>query len=91
MHIFLFVAGVGWIAWSIPIFGLAKGGIHEVYGAIMLSFGVLFLGLAELLRRLKDIVPRVRADAVSQVPAHTAADDYWRPSQAAQDFINSGR
>lgn len=90
MHVVLFAAGVGWIAWSIPIFGLAKGGIHEVYGAIMLSFGVLFLGLAELLRRLKEIVPAPRDASANQAVTLSAADD-WRPNQATQGLINSGR
>lgn len=61
MHLFLTIAGLAWLAWSFMIFGVAKGGIHEVYGAILASSGVLFLGLGALLRQLKAIADRPHA------------------------------
>lgn len=91
MHVFLFMAGLIWLVWGALVLLSAVGGIHEVYGSILVSSGVLFLGLAELLRRLSTLMPERRESMVSNAIAQTAADDYLRPSQAAQEFISSGR
>lgn len=47
------------------------GGILEVYASILLSSGVLFLGLAELLRRLRKLLPDQRM-STAPTPAKTA-------------------
>jgi len=76
MHIMLFMTGVVWICWGAVVLRFAVGGIHEVYAAILLSAGVLFLGLAELIRCMRAMVPKPEPNVFREAVMRVSADEY---------------
>lgn len=50
----LYVLGVGMLLFGIVVLMGAKGGIHEVFAAVLFGFGTVSLGLAAIISRLDD-------------------------------------
>lgn len=53
MGSFMALAGVIWAFAGVAVLYVAKGAIHEILGAVLLSFAVLFFGVAGVLDRLQ--------------------------------------
>jgi hypothetical protein len=50
---FQVVAAVVWFVWGAAVLAVGKSVMHEIFAAIMVSFGVLFIGVACVLNDLR--------------------------------------
>lgn len=102
MQTFLILAGMLWAFAGMGVLAAAKSAIHEILACLAISFAVMFWAFAAVLHQLR-ATANALTTAIQTIPpdqrkheahanGHMRADpvDYWRPSQAAQDLINSG-
>jgi hypothetical protein len=52
MQVILTICAVAWMVMGGAIFGTAKSAIHEILACLLVSFGVMFLGLGAIVARL---------------------------------------
>ncbi|MGE0022884.1 MAG: hypothetical protein AB7S70_04545 [Hyphomicrobium sp.] len=102
MQTFLILAGMLWTFAGMGVLTSAKSAIHEILACLAISFAVMFWAFAAVLHQLRAtagaLTTAVQAISSSQNQhgAHANGEmrtdpGDWRPGQAAQDFINSGR
>ncbi len=68
MEYFFALAGLAWVFCGALILGLSFGGTHEIVACLAISFGVLFLGLAVLLRQLITLNASSRSPRFASFP-----------------------
>lgn len=87
MEYFFALAGVAWIFCGALALGLSLSGTHQIIACLAISFGVLFLGLAVLLRRLKALNATWRFSQVASAPPPIPME----PEPSIEDEIDGVR
>ncbi len=55
MHRLIIISGIASIGWGALMLGAARGGIHEVYGAIMITGGLIAASIGALMVQIMPV------------------------------------
>lgn len=61
MNWVMYFLGVGMMLFSFMVLAAAKGGIHEVYFAVLFGSGAICIGLGAVIQNLQALHPAVKA------------------------------
>lgn len=88
MNWIMYLLGVGMILFSLLVLSAAKGGIHEVYFAVLFGSGSICLGLGAVIGLLSEIARRpIPSPTVHPVNATSASPANSKPG--AEDELIS--